>query len=244
MTVSEEQQRAKNSSEQRTTASNDGEQRAMTASEKQQQRAKNQRCVKNDSLPTNEPTPLITPPKNQRNSTSRCEVISNYSNDKRDNKKVTMNCGESVGEGGQIPFSDDSSTKSTNFCWIGKNLYFPYRPKTLRIIVESRRRPTTYRAYGRVLPSKYTDPRIDQLDSYLSYRPRPFVLLLSGRKGPAEDLVTYGHSSPMKKYKFLLERKKSVLFQTGPGTYKLLLDRYESLRRPYGLRHSTVAYDH
>jgi len=65
-------------------------------------------------MSTDESMPSITLSKNQSNLTFCCEVTSICNNDKRVNKKVAPNCGESEGEGGWIAFENGFFMKYMN----------------------------------------------------------------------------------------------------------------------------------
>jgi len=69
--------------------------------------------------------PSITSSKNPSNPTFRREVTLTCNNDKRVNKKVATNCGESEGEGGWIPFENSFFTKYMNLDYDRLDLYFP-----------------------------------------------------------------------------------------------------------------------
>jgi len=139
------------------------------------------------NAPTDKPMPHITSSKNKVNPTSRRRVVLIYSNDKSCNKEVATICGESVGEGGQIPFSVESHEKVRIFAGLEKIRTFhtgPRQPKTLRIIIGSGEGPTMYRGpYGLPL-SEEEGPTYDILkptqvlphEIYEStYRPARFV---------------------------------------------------------------------
>jgi len=92
-----------------------------------------------------------------------------------------MNCGESEGETGPIPFETDSLTKYMNSHNAQENSYFSEG--------EAGQIP-----FGMDSFTKYTNPNIDQEDSYFSYWHRTYKLLFGQEKVP----MTYLHLQSFK----------------------------------------------
>jgi len=187
-TASEDRQRAKSDSE-----------RATTANEGRRQNVRNRQFARSANALTDEPTPHITLSKKKSNLTSRRGVVLNCSDGQEDNKEVATNCGESVGEGGEIPFSDDSSKKKYEFLLGQKKfvLSIPAQDST---------------DYCRVEKEAY-----DILRSTHGH-PRPYVLLLCGRR-PYERSkgLRTPDATTNKKYKFSLGPARFVPFHSPYG---------------------------